>query len=138
MVIEPGLVLDTAALLAYAEGADRVGDRLAAMADNGETALIPATCLASAYQRVSSDGWDYLDVIAGLDHVVIAPLTEEHCAVLGGWARVLGLDTAHAAIEAATHAIVPLMTDRRDQVIRFLPKDWPIIDVPPSSAGVRE
>ncbi len=125
----PGLVLDTAALLAYAEGTDRVGDRLAAVADRGELVLIPATCLASAYQQVSSNTWEYLDVIAGLEHAVVAPLTREHCAVLGGWARTLGLATAHAAIEAATHGIVPLMTSQRDLVTTLLPKGWPIIDV---------
>jgi len=125
----PGLVLDTAALLAYAEGTDRVGDRLAAVADRGECVLIPATCLASAYQQVVNDGWNYLDMIATLEHAVVAPLTHEHCAVLGGWARTLGLDTAHAAIEAATHGIVPLMTSRRDLVTTFLPQGWPIIDV---------
>jgi hypothetical protein len=70
-----------------------------------------------------------LDVIANLAHAVVAPLTHEHCAVLGGWARTIGLDTAHAAIEAATHAIVPLITSKRDLVTQFLPKDWPIIDV---------
>jgi hypothetical protein len=48
---------------------------------------------------------------------------------LGGWARTLGLDTAHAAIEAATHDIVPLLTNKRDLVTRFLPKEWPIIDI---------
>ena len=125
----PGLVLDTAALLAYADGTDRVGDRLAAVADRGESVLIPATCLASAYQQVSNDGRDYLDVIANLEHAVVAPLTRDHCSVLGGWARTLRLDTAHAAIEAAANAIVPLMTNRRDLVTRFLPKDWPIVDV---------
>ena len=125
----PGLVLDTAALLAYAAGTGRVGDRLAAVADRGERVLIPAVCLASAHEKVTNDGWDYLDVIANLEHVVVAPLTYEHCAVLGGWARTLGLDTAHAAIEAATHAIVPLMTSQGELVTRFLPKDWPIIDV---------
>jgi len=44
-------------------------------------------------------------------------------------ARTLGLDTAHAAIEAAAHPVVPLMTSQRDLVSRFLPKEWPIIDV---------
>jgi hypothetical protein len=56
-------------------------------------------------------------------------LTREYCAVLGGWARTLGLATAHAAIEAAAHAVVPLITSQRDLVTRFLPKQWPIIDV---------
>lgn len=129
MVNSPGLVLDTAALLAYAAGTGMVGGRVAVVADRGETVVIPATCLACAYQRVTSDGWDYLDVISNLEHTVVVPLVHDHCAVLGGWARTLGLDTAHAAIEAATHAIVPLMTSQRDLVTRFLPKDWPIIDV---------
>ena len=129
MVTGVGLVLDTAALLIYATGADRVGDTLAAVADRGEAVLIPATCLALAYQRVDGAGWDYLDLIANLPHTIVAPLTQEHCAVAGGWARTLGLDTAHAAIEAATQAVVPLMTGQRDLVTRFLPKEWPIIDV---------
>jgi hypothetical protein len=129
VVNRPGLVLDTAALLAYADRAERIGRFVAAVADRGESLLIPATCLATAYQRVTSDGWDYLDVIANLTHAVVAPLTGEHCAVLGGWARTLGLDSAHAAIEAAAHAVVPLMTAQRDLITGFLPKDWPIIDV---------
>lgn len=125
-----GLVLDTAALLAYVRGDDRVGDVLVALADRGATVLIPATCLAQAYQRVDRAGWDHLDLIANLDHTVVSPLVQEQCAVAGGWARTLGLDTAHAALEAATHAVVPLMTDQRDRITRFLPKEWPILDVP--------
>ena len=68
-------------------------------------------------------------VTASLEHVVVSPLEREHCAFLGGWARTLGLATADAAIEAATHAITPLMTSQRDLVTQFLPKEWPIIDV---------
>jgi hypothetical protein len=124
-----GLVLDTGALLAYARGNNRVGDVLMALADRGDTVLIPATCLAHAYQRVDGPGWDYLDLIANLHHTVVAPLVQDQCAIAGGWARTLGLDTAHAAIEAATHAVVPLMTDRRDLVTQFLREEWPILDV---------
>jgi hypothetical protein len=124
-----GVVLDTAALLAYAKGSIRVGQHLAVVADKGEAVLIPATCLASAYRDVAGTGWDLLDLIANLDHAVVSPLERDHCAVLGAWARVLGLDTAQATIEAATHAIVPLMTSQRDLVTQFLPKEWPIIDV---------
>ena len=124
-----GIVLDTAALLAYAGGDLRVGEIVAAVADRAETVLVPATCLASAYRDVDGARWDLLDVLAGLAHVVIAPLERDHCAVLGGWARVLGLDTAQAATEAATQAVTPLMTAHRESVTRFLPKDWPILDV---------
>jgi hypothetical protein len=124
-----GLVLDTGALLAYAGGDNRVGDVLVQLADRGDAVLIPATCLAHAYQRVDGAGWDDLDRLSNLDHAIVAPLVHEQCAIAGGWARTLGLDTAHAAIEAATHAVAPLMTDRRAQVTQFLPAEWPILDV---------
>jgi hypothetical protein len=119
--VSPGLVLDTDAILAYVEGTEAVGEHLASAADHGYAVLIPATCLAAAYQRVENEGWNYLDVLASLDHALVAPLTHEQCPVLGRWARNLGLDTAHAAIEAASNPVVPLMTSRRDLVTRFLP-----------------
>jgi hypothetical protein len=128
-VTDVGLVLDTDALLSYADGSDRVGAFIADTADAGFTVLIPATCLAAAYRAVAGAGWPYLDVAASLPHVMVAPLEHDHCAVLGGWSRSLGLDLAHAAIETAGHPIVPLLTSRRDLVTQFLPKEWPIIDL---------
>jgi hypothetical protein len=129
----PGVVLDTAALLAYARGDIRVGVLLAELASSGHTVVIPAACLATAYRDGDGDGdgdgASLLDLIGGLGHALVAPLRHEHCAVAGGWARVLGLDTAQAAVEAASIPFTPLMTDRGDLVRRFLPKDWPIIDV---------
>ena len=122
------MVLDTAALVEYAYGNDSIGEYLAFTADEGDTALIPATCLASAYRDVNASGADLLGVLSGLPHVVVAPLEVEHCAVLGGWARTLGLDTAHAAIEAAS-AMTPLITRQRDLVTRFLAPEWPIIEI---------
>jgi hypothetical protein len=54
-VIEVGLVLDTSALLSYAEGAsEQVGRNVAFQADLGLTVLIPAACLAAAYKDVTS------------------------------------------------------------------------------------
>jgi hypothetical protein len=123
-----GVVLDTAALVEYAYGRSRVGSYLAVAADKGDLALVPATCLASAYRDVNAAGTDLLDVLSNLDHVVVAPLEAEHCAVLGGWARTLGLDTAHAAIEAA-FARSPLITRKRDLVTKFLAPEWPIVDI---------
>ena len=67
-----------------------------AVADRGESVLVPAACLATAYQRVNNEGWGYLDALSRLDYVVVSPLTGEFCAVLGGWARTLGIDVAHA------------------------------------------
>jgi hypothetical protein len=124
-----GIILDTAALLAYADGSLRVGEIVALLADRGESVVIPAACLATAYRDVEGDGASLLDLIATLEHAVVAPLTREHCAVAGGWARILGLDTAQAAIEAANNPVTPLMTEHRSLVTRFLPKTWPIVDV---------
>jgi hypothetical protein len=124
-----GVVLDTAALLAFAKGSHGMGKYVAGLADHDEAVLIPATCLASAYRDVDDIGSNMLDLIASLDHSMVSALERDHCAVLGGWARTLGLDTAHAAIEAATHAVAPLMTSKRDLVSRLLPKEWPIIDI---------
>jgi hypothetical protein len=128
-VRDPGIVLDTAALIAYARGDIRVGQILADLSQYGEIAVIPAACLASAYRDVDADGANLLDLIAGMPNATVAPLTREQCAVTGGWARVLGLDTAQAAVEAANDRVTPLMTDRGDLVSQFLPEDWPIIDV---------
>jgi hypothetical protein len=122
-------VLDTGALLAYTRGSDTVGEVLLVTADYSDIVVIPATCLAAAYRDVDERGWDLLDLLTALDHVSIAPLEHEHCAVLGGWARHLGLDTAHAAIEAANLPVTPLITANRDLVTLYLPADWPIIDV---------
>jgi hypothetical protein len=124
-----GIVLDTAALLAYASGDLKVGEIVALLADRGETVVIPAACLATAYRDVDPEGSSLLDLIVNLEHAVVAPLSREQCAVAGGWSRILGLDAAHAAIEAASNPVTPLMTEHRSLVIRFLPKAWPIVDV---------
>ena len=123
------MVLDTAAVLAYARGDLVVGEHLSWAADHYEVALIPATCLAAAYRDVPTGRVDLLDVLRGLEHVVVAPLPGELCPVLGGWARTLGLDAAHAAIEAAARPPTPILTDRGDLIRQILPKDWPITDV---------
>jgi hypothetical protein len=128
-VPDVGVVLDTSAVLAYAAGAERVGLFVALLADRDETAVIPATCLAAAYREVDLTAWDLVDLLASHPHVVVAPLEHYQCPVLGDWARVLGLDLAHAAIESASHAVTPLMTGRRELVGRVLPKQWPIIDL---------
>ena len=124
-----GLVLDTDALLVYSGGSDLVGGTMSKTAETGHRVLIPATCLAAAYSQALPVSVPYLDVLSSLPYVVVAPLEQDHCPVLGGWARTLGLDLAHAAIEAASHPIVRLMTASRAKVTEFLPKEWPIIDV---------
>jgi hypothetical protein len=124
-----GVVLDTPALLAYSTGAETVGEQIATMADLERRVLVPALCLATAYQHVTSEGWPVLDVLVDLPQVHVTPVEADMCAVLGGWARTLGLDLAHAAMEAAQHAVVPIVTNRGRVVTRILAQDWPIIDL---------
>ena len=57
---DPGLVLDTACLLAYSEGTEAVGEQIAAVADRGQTVIVPALCLAEAYRQVAVDTIDVL------------------------------------------------------------------------------
>ncbi|MFB9239512.1 hypothetical protein ACFFWC_28930 [Plantactinospora siamensis] len=126
---EPGLVLDTASLLAYSDGAEAVGGQIAKVADQGRTVIIPALCLATAYREVTRDGWPLLDIVGDLDQVTVAPVEHDMCSILGGWSRILGgLDFAQAAMETA-RAMVPIMTDRRELLGEVLPKEWPIIDL---------
>jgi len=125
---EIGVVFDTTALLAYARGDLRIGELLVDLADNGDRYVVPSVCLATAYRDGPDGSADLLDLIAGGPHAVVAPFDGASCAVAGGWARVLGLDTAHAAIESAS-VRVPLVTAKRDLVTQFLAKEWPIIDI---------
>ncbi len=101
---------------------------LALTAADGEVALVPAVCLATAYRDLDDEGASLLDLLSGLENVVVTPLERDECSLLGGWARVLGLGTAHAAIEAAA-TMTPLMTRERELVAQFLGPEWPIIDV---------
>ncbi|MEU5938607.1 hypothetical protein ABZ807_05365 [Micromonospora sp. NPDC047548] len=129
-MVDAGLVLDTASLLAYSEGVPAVGVQIAKVAYRQEQVIIPALCLAAAYRQVSSDGLPLLDIVGDLDSVVVTPVDHNMCPVLGGWSRLLGsMDLAQVAIEAAARAVVPIMTDRRELLGEVLPKEWPIIDL---------
>jgi hypothetical protein len=129
-VNKPALVLDTDAVLAYASGSLHVGERISRAADAEDFVLVPALCLAEAYRRADGDSPHYLHVLANLEATVVTPVEPDDAPVLGSHARVLGSKhLAHAVIEAATYAITPILTSRRDLVTEVLPKEWPIIDV---------
>ena len=80
-----GVVLDTSAVLAYAAGAERVGLFVALLADRGEAAVIPATCLAAAYREVDLTAWDLVDLLASHPHVTVArwSTTSARCSATG-------------------------------------------------------
>lgn len=125
-----GLVIETSAVLRYADGSIAVGDRISRAADDAEDVVIPALCLAEAYRQANSDGWHLLDVLAAHRHVVVAPVERDMCSVLGGWTRTLqAMDVAQAIMEAASRPLVPIMTDKPALVTQFLPAEWPIIEL---------
>lgn len=126
---EAGLVLDTPALTAYSRGLLLVGEQIADMADRGLGVLVPALCLATAYRDADSTAWPVIDILVDLPHVEVSPVEGDMCAVMGGWARTVGMDLAQAMIESATHTTVPILTDRRKQITMILAKEWPIIDL---------
>ncbi|MDO3683994.1 hypothetical protein [Micromonospora sp. C28ISP2-4] len=126
---DAGLVLDTACLLAHSDGTEAVGEQIASVADRGQSVIVPALCLAEAYRQVAVDGWRLLDILADLDHVVVTPVAQDMCMLLGGWSRtLLSMDLAQVALEAA-RATTPIMGDRRELLGEVLPKEWPIIDL---------
>jgi hypothetical protein len=127
----PGLVLDTAAIVDYSCGSERVGRHIAEVADAALAVFVPALCLATAYQAAVGDRWRVLDVLPTLPHIVIRSVEADMCAVLGGWTRLTEghMDHAQAAIEAAWHPPTPILTDRRDLITKVLADGWPIIDL---------
>jgi hypothetical protein len=130
-MMTPGLVLDTAAIVEYSDGSERVGRHIAEVAEAALAVVVPALCLATAYHAAVGDRRRVLDVLPTLPHVVIRPVEADMCAVLGGWTLLTEghMDHAQAAIEAVWHPPTPILTDRRDLITKVLADGWPIIDL---------
>jgi hypothetical protein len=123
------VVLDTSAVLAYTKGSIAVGELLSIVADDGDTALVPAACLAEAYRRLVDDGDELLGVLASVPCVEVAALSADQAASVGVVARgATGIDLGHAAAEAvARHA--QLATRNHAVMSRLVPVDWPVIEL---------
>jgi hypothetical protein len=123
------VVLDTSAVLAYTKSSVAVGELLSIVADDGDTALIPATCLAEAYRRSTGSGDLLLRVLSTVPCVGLAPLMPEQAAEVGVTGRGSGgIDVGHAAAEAIRHD-AQLATQDGAAMSRLLPPDWPIIEI---------
>ncbi len=97
---EAGLVLETSAVVAYAEGNFSVGMKIAEVADRRLEIILPAVCLAEAYQQTGKNNSNYLDLLAELGNVTVTPVEHDMCNVLGGWTRIMEtMGTAQAAME---------------------------------------
>jgi hypothetical protein len=122
-------VLDTSALIAYTKGSVAVGELLSIITDDGDSALIPAACLAEAHRRLG-EGEDalltLLSTISCVEHTSLSPEQVSEVGVLAR--RGGGIDSGHAAVEA-TAAGAQLITQDAVRMAGLLAPDWPIIEV---------
>lgn len=104
-------VLDTGALLAYAERSDpHVAYQLAFCADLGRSMLVSVLCVAEAYQRAASEAADLLDVLLELPTVEVAECRPQDGFMVGTIAKRAGrLSLAHSCLLVLSED-VPLMT----------------------------
>jgi hypothetical protein len=122
------VVLDTTAVLAYTKGSITVGELLSIVTDDGDAALVPATCLAEARRRLTGDD-ALLSVLAAIPCVEIGPLLPGQATEVGAVAQDRGgVDAGHAVVEAVAHG-AQLVTQDVALMSRLLPPDWPILEL---------
>lgn len=93
------LVLDTSAIVAFAEGSIHVGEPISEVRDGGGLVVVPVVCLVEAARKV---GDEMLHVLAHNPVSDVAPLTGERWAAVASGVRVLErLDLAVALLEAS-------------------------------------
>jgi hypothetical protein len=121
-------VLDTSTLLAYTKGSLAVGELLSIITDDGDTALIPAACLAEAYRQMDGEN-SLLSLLSGIPCVAHAPLTPEQAAEVGAIsAKGGGVDSGHAIVETLA-ADAQLVTTEAAKMRGLLPRGWPVLEV---------
>jgi hypothetical protein len=132
------VVLDTSAVLAYAKGSVAIGELLSIITDDGDTVLIPATCLAVAARHLAETEEVLLGVLSTVPCVAVAPLTGDQAVRVGAVVRrsesgqaarrATSVDRGHAVVEAVDRG-AQLATANEVTMRRLLPADWPVIPV---------
>lgn len=123
------VVLDTSAVLAYTKGSIAVGELLSIVTDDGDTVLVPASCLAEAHRESPPAVDALLQILSAVPCVALAPLRPDQAAEVGALARASsGIDVGHAAVEAIRNE-AQLATQDGAAMSRLLPKDWSVIEV---------
>ncbi|MEU8075609.1 hypothetical protein AB0B31_09160 [Catellatospora citrea] len=107
----PIRVLDTGALLAYAQRSDpQVVYQLAFCADLGRSMISSVLCVAEAYQQADSEAADLLDVLLELPTVEVVECRPQDGFMVGTIAKRAGrLSLAHSCLLVLSED-VPLMT----------------------------
>jgi hypothetical protein len=93
------LVLDTSAIVAFADGSVHVGEPITEARDAGGVVLVPVVCLAEAARKVDDS---MLRVLVGNPACEVAPLTRDTWPMTATTIRMLGrLDLATSLIAAS-------------------------------------
>jgi hypothetical protein len=121
------LVLDTTAATAYSRESMAVGELIGMIADDEDTTIIPAVCLAEAAAEATEDELAMLRVLASLPGVAVTPFMASTAIALGVEAGIVGsIGLATAAYEAVLHD-VQLATVDVKSARRALPGGWSIV-----------
>jgi predicted nucleic acid-binding protein len=123
-------VLDTSAVLAYADGQVAVGELLTMIAEEGRLAAVPASCLVAARAAVTDDfGVEQLVRLTRADAVAVLPLSADEALEVGRLARSAGdAGAGHAAHAAFMHGAY-FATTQPKVVVGFLPAGWGVLDL---------
>lgn len=123
------IVLDTAALLAYARSESIIGLALAQISDDGDTAVVADTCFIEAYSLLDYARFDMLDLVRAHHAVRISLPAGDDLSFIGGMAARTGnLAAGHSAYLAVSNGAV-IYTDRAEQIRTIVGKQWPIEEI---------
>ena len=129
----PIWVLDTGALIAFAHGAERVGQMIADAADVEARIAIPVVCLLEAYRILDHTEHELLGSLRANEVIVTVPVDvrpqADTAPTIGAMARhTERLGAAHAVYTALT-AAAGVVTSQPDQIRVILGDQWQIIEV---------
>jgi hypothetical protein len=124
-------VLDTSAVLAYANGQVAVGELITMVGEEGRLAAVPATCLVAARAALTDDfGIKQLIRLTTIASVAVLPLMPDEALEVGRQARRTNGDGAAGhAVHVALRNQAYYATAEPKTAARFLPANWGILDL---------
>jgi hypothetical protein len=124
------LILDTTAATSYMRQSIVVGELIGMIADDGDTAVLPAVCLAEAASTAKGEEQlNLLHVLSVLPGILVTPLHPETAVDLGSHVPDIGsLGMAHAVSEALI-AEAQFATTDVSLARRVLPEGWDIVQL---------
>jgi len=130
-VSEIAVVLDTSALLSYADGHVAVGELISEIAAERRLVGVPAACLTAAGAHVHDKfGTAQLTRLIDIDTVCVLPLTVDDALEAAQYARAEAGDIAigQAVLVALQHEAY-YATAAPKQASSVLPAGWVVIDL---------